>query len=364
MRTSSVTRRLGGGLLVVVLAGSCAAEDSERAPGTLTALGDMLIRRSQHTATLLLDGRILIAGGGTPERAQASVEIYDPSTGESVHAPDLLQPRAGHTATVLNDGRVLIVGGLGGVSSAELYDPASGMFRPTSPPVRPRSDHAAVLVAGGKVLVLGGDVSGVGASPTASAELFDPATERFEEIAPMVTARRPYGVIALPDGRLLIAGGTTSGKAVTTAAEIYDPSLERFESVSALATPREKHASARLPDGRVLILGGNRDPDGDGLNSTEIFDPSADGFLAGPDLFQGRYKFSALGLSDGSALAVGGARFLAERLDLGLLRSLPVGGEEAMRFFPALTPLAGGQVLISGGYTAGGSTASVWRFVP
>jgi hypothetical protein len=238
------------------------------------------------------------------------------------------------------------------------------MFRPTSPPVRPRSDHAAVLVAGGKVLVLGGDVSGVGASPTASAELFDPATERFEEIAPMVTARRPYGVIALPDGRLLIAGGTTSGKAVTTAAEIYDPSLERFESVSALATPREKHASARLPDGRVLILGGNRDPDGDGLNSTEIFDPSADGFLAGPDLFQGRYKFSALGLSDGSALAVGGARFLAERLDLGLLRSLPVGGEEAMRFFPALTPLAGGQVLISGGYTAGGSTASVWRFVP
>ena len=180
----------------------------------------------------------------------------------------------------------------------------------------------------------------------------------------MVTARRPYGVIALPDGRLLIAGGTTSGKAVTTAAEIYDPSLERFESVSALATPREKHASARLPDGRVLILGGNRDPDGDGLNSTEIFDPSADGFLAGPDLFQGRCKFSALGLSDGSALAVGGARFLAERLDLGLLRSLPVGGEEAMRFFPALTPLAGGQVLISGGYTAGGSTASVWRFVP
>ncbi|HEY1334958.1 MAG TPA: kelch repeat-containing protein [Myxococcaceae bacterium] len=358
-----MTRRLGGGLLAVVLS-ACAAENPERAPGTLTALGDMLVRRSQHTATLLLDGRVLIAGGGTPEQAQASVELYDPSSGVSVHAPDLLEPRAGHTATLLGDGRVLIVGGLGGVSSAELFDPASGTFHSTAPPVRPRSDHAAVLLSNGKVLVLGGDVSGVGASPTASAELFDPATERFEEIAPMLTARRPYGVIALPDGRLLIAGGTTTGKAVTTAAEVYDPDLERFEAVPALATPREKHASARLPDGRILVLGGNRDPDGDGLDSTEIFDPSVGLFISGPDLFQGRYKFSALGLSDGSALAVGGARFLAERVDRGLARSLPVGGEEAMRFFPALTPLDGGHVLISGGYTAGGSTASVWRFTP
>ena len=364
MRTPSVIRRLGGGLLVAVLAGSCGAEDSERAAGTLASLGDMLVRRSQHTATLLLDGRVLIAGGGTPEQAQSSVELYDHSAGVSVHAPDLLQPRAGHTATLLGDGRVLIVGGLGGVSSAELFDPASGTFRPVSPPIRPRSDHAAVLLSSGKVLVLGGDVSGIGASPTASAELFDPQSERFEEIAPMMTPRRPYGVIALPDGRLLIAGGTTGGKVVTTAAEIYDPSLERFESVSALATPREKHASAGLPDGRILILGGNRDPDGDGLNSTEIFDPSENRFLPGPDLFQGRYKFSALGLSDGSALAVGGATVLAERLDRGLLRSLPLGDKEAMRFFPALTPLEGGQVLITGGYTAGGSTTSVWRFAP
>src|SRR4030095_9892122 len=125
----------------------------------------MLVRRSQHTATLLLDGRVLIAGGGTPEQAQGSVELYDHSAGVSVHAPDLLHSGA-----------------------------ASGTFRPVSPPIRPRSDHAAVLLSSGKVLVLGGDVSGIGASPTASAELFDPQSERFEEIAPMMTARRPYGV--------------------------------------------------------------------------------------------------------------------------------------------------------------------------
>lgn len=364
MRTPSVTRRLKGGLLVAMLLGACRGEETERALGSLTPLGDMRIRRSQHTATLLLDGRVLIAGGGTPEQAQRRVELYDPSTGVSVDGPDLLQPRAGHTATLLGDGRVLIVGGLGGVNSAELYEAGGGTFRLLTPPVRPRSDHAAVLLSSGKVLILGGDVSGVGASPTASAELFDPETEQFQEIEPMLTPRRPYGVITLPDGRLLIAGGTTTGKVVTAAAEIYDPSLERFEAVSTLATPREKHASARLPDGRILVLGGNRDPDDDGLNSTEIFDPSSARFLPGPDLFQGRYKFSALGLSDGSALAVGGAHVLAERLDRGLLRSLPVDDEEAQRFFPALTPLDGGQVLITGGYTVGGSTASVWRFAP
>jgi len=363
MRTSSVAR-VGGSVLVVVLAGSCRSEDAEMAPGTLRSLGDMLVGRSQHTATLLPGGRVLIAGGGTPEQARGSVEIYDPVRGVSVRGPDLVRPRSGHTATLLIDGRVLVVGGLGAVSSAELYEPASGTFRLTSAPVQARSDHAAVLLSNGKVLILGGDVSGVGATPTASAELFDPETERFEEIAPMVTARRPYGVIALPDGRLLIAGGTTTGKVVTGAAEVYDPRLQRFESVSSLATPREKHASAPLPDGRILILGGNRDPNGDGLNSTEIFDPSVNRFLPGPDLRQGRYKFSALGLPDGSALAVGGAQFLAERVERGLTRSLLVSDQEALRFFPALTALDGGQVLITGGYAAGGSKASVWRFDP
>src|SRR5262249_48125559 len=97
MRTSSVTRKLAESLLVVVLAGACASEDAERAPGSLSSLGDMLVGRSQHTATLLPGGRVLIAGGGSPEQAQGSVEMYDPAAAVSVRGPDLVRPRAGHT---------------------------------------------------------------------------------------------------------------------------------------------------------------------------------------------------------------------------------------------------------------------------
>src|SRR4051812_20744899 len=106
------------------------------AQGIFTATGPTTVTRSGQTATLLADGKVLIAGGWIPEgtgttaRAASSAELYDPSTGTFSRTGDMTVSRQGHTATLLADGRVLIAGGgnLAPLTSAELYEPATGRF--------------------------------------------------------------------------------------------------------------------------------------------------------------------------------------------------------------------------------------------
>jgi Galactose oxidase, central domain len=346
---------------------ACGQEPAPAADG-LTQLGSLQVGRALHTATLLPDGRLLIAGGGTPEQPIRSAELYDPAQGVSQFTGDLNVARLGHSATLLPNGTVLIIGGYGsGVLSsgtAEIYDPDTGAFRMTGAPREPRSDHSALLLSTGQVLVVGGDVSGNGSLPTRSVELYDPKTESFDYTGSMATARRPYGVVKLKDSRVLVPGGTTGRRAVTATAEIYDPTSGVFTRTGSLNEPREKHAAVVLPDSRVMILGGNVQADGEGLTSTELFEPSTGRFAPGPEMHGARYKTAVVRLGDGSVLVVGGNPLLAERLDSTTGGFLPVTGPEALRFFPALTALRDGSALITGGYAAGGSQASVWRFDP
>ncbi|MEP7040643.1 MAG: kelch repeat-containing protein, partial [Chloroflexota bacterium] len=119
------------------------------------ATGDMVAARMIHTATPLADGTVLVAGGlgrGLLGPALASAELFDPDSGTWTASGAMLEARRGHSATLLKDGRVLVAGGydLGKqLTSAELYDPSTGSWNPTAPMAEARTDHSATLLDDG-----------------------------------------------------------------------------------------------------------------------------------------------------------------------------------------------------------------------
>jgi hypothetical protein len=149
---------------------------------TFFPTGEMVTTRFEHTATLLGNGKVLIAGGAEytsstlPPTELASAELYDPATGAFATTGSMTAARSFHAATLLGNGKVLIVGGSNGSSaslaSAELYDPSTGVFTATGSMGTARSAHTATLLNNGKVLIAGG----LGAIVLASAELYDPST--------------------------------------------------------------------------------------------------------------------------------------------------------------------------------------------
>jgi hypothetical protein len=338
--------------------------------GTITRIGDMAQGRALHTATGLANGTVLITGGMGRVGAISSAELFDPATGKTRFTGSLAVGRMSHSASLLPDGKVLIVGGYGsgvaGSGTAELYDAATGAFVPAGRLNEPRSDHAAVPLANGTILIVGGDTSGAGRTPTAAAELYDPGTGRFTPTGSMNLPRVPYAAVRLADGRVLVAGGTTTGKQVTASAEIYDPATGRFTMTGSLRTARRKHAGFLLPDGRVLIVGGTTGgDDSHALRDAEVFDPASGRFSPAAPMLEARYKIAAVVMPDGSALVVGGSSELAEVYDPKQGMFHPVtGGSAALRHFPAPTILPDSSVLITGGYSGNGPEATVWRYRP
>src|SRR5580698_827095 len=291
-----------------------------------TPTGSMAAARYAHTATLLPNGNVLVAGGfgntsdcqGVGAQAQNTAELYDANKGSFSVTGNMSIPRGGHTATMLTDGKVLIAGGadqgVGGAGSAtaELYDPSIGAFTQTGSMAVARFRHTATLLKNGQVLITGG-VPLDSSIPTSTAELYDPATGIFTTTGGMSTAREEHTATLLDDGEVLITGGQSpvtgsSDLQLTATAEIYNPSTGLFAPTGSMTEARDLHTATLLMDGTVLIAGG-----GNNSATAELYDPSTGTFSKTGSMEFGRagHTATALSMPDGiyCVLVVGGGSF-------------------------------------------------------
>jgi hypothetical protein len=356
-------------------------ETTAQTPGTWTATGSMSIGRSGFfTATLLTNGKVLVAGGyGSAGAALSSVELYDSNSGAWTPTTSMSIPRALHTATLLPDGKVLVAGGqndTGATSSAELYDPGTGLWTLTGSMNVPRSAHMATLITGGPlsgmlIVAAGSSEGGGGSNNLVSAELYDPSTGLWTYTGSMAVARYfdDPSPTALPDGSILIMGGTTCCPYHwLNEADLYDSVSQTWTPTSSKTTPANGR-SVLLPDGKVLVAGGvqGTQPTAQNVAAAELFDPTTGTWTATASMSTDRALPTLTLLASGQALVAGGASggwgvcndlTSAELYDSSTGTWFLTGSLTVPRIQHTATILPNGQVLAAGGHDCEGNILS------
>lgn len=272
---------------------------------TWTATGNLTQARQSHTATLLPNGVVLVTGGFKTGAGseQSSAELYDPARGSWSATGSMSDARDAHTATLLPNGLVLVAGGegkAGALASAELYNPATGTWSPTGSMTQARFSHTATLLANSLVLVVGG-ASDSGA--LSSAELYNPATGTWSQTGSLSQVRTSFASALLSDGTVLAIAGT-DGNAELSSAERYDPATGTWSQTGSLSHARDYLTATLLPNGRVLAAGGL--VSGSALYSDELYDPASGTWMLTASMSRAREQHTATLLPDGSVLVAGG----------------------------------------------------------
>ena len=330
------------------------------AAGRIVPTGNTVEPRFDHTATLLPNGKVLIAAGlARNGEIEPTAELYDPHTGKFVSVGKMQSPRGwGSTATLLRGGKVLLTGGgrFSGcdvscnLATAELFDPSSNTFTAVNNMTTRRAGANAIMLQNGDVLIVGGDDPS-GGEHVASAELYHPSTGTFSATGSM-HAEGPSALVLLDNGKVFAVNDSGG--------ELYDPSTGRFTLAGKVAIAREKFGTALLPDGRLLIAGGQIGGAwGPRTASTELYDPASGTFMPGPEMNFSRFKLkkAVVPLGGGKFLIAGGAE-LPEMYDAASNSFHSATGRRLDCYlFSTATRLSNGEVLIVGGYARPGGPA-------
>lgn len=291
---------------------SISAELYDPATGTWSSAGVIPNRHAGHATAVLQDGRVLIAGGVGSGPAVGFVEIYNPVTNQWSAARSMSLEVHGLTATTLQNGKVLVTGGNGGLgpiyTNTSQYDPATNTWSAAAPLGSARAYHTATLLADGKVLVAGGFKSIGTAAQTeiaATAELYDPAANSWTPLASMSHARYGHRATLLADGRLLVTGGFDATN--VQGAEIYDPASNSWSPAGTMLHPRLWNSAVLLSNGNVMVAGGLIDASGEATDSVEIYDTLTNSWSAGAAMSMPRASHTATRLGNNAVLIVGGS---------------------------------------------------------
>ena len=268
------------------------------------------------------------------------------------------QRRQGHEALRLATGRVLVAGGYDGatktyLTAVDLYDPLTESFTATGPLSSARTRAAATPLPNGKVLLSGGVTSG--GTLLATAELYDPATGTWSPTGALSAPRAQHTSLLLATGKVLVLGGLGLYGSQLATAELYDPATGKWSATGPLSTPRSQHAALLLATGKVLVMGGHSGQNLP-LATAELYDPATGKWSATGALGTARRDHAALLLTSGQVLVAGGNAYANQASAKAELYDPATGSWSAAaplstpRHSHTLTLLRGGKVLASGGF--------------
>jgi len=337
-------------LLAVVtigLAASTAVPVIAQTSGTWKKTGNMKTARDAAGATLLQNGQVLVAGGDGSNGLLADAELYNPANGQWTKTGSLNTAESGGL-TLLQNGQVLITG-----ADAELYNPSTGTWKVTGTPNTTRYSATQTLLPNGKVLLAGGTARNCVTSPCdlSSTELYDPFTGTWSPTGSMTTAHSSHTATLLANGQVLVAGGFDAG----TSAELYNPATGKWAATGSMSVSRGGQAALLLSSGKVLVLFGNSS-----VTSTELYDPTTGTWsINGNTNPTAQAGFSVTLLNTGKVLVAGGDNCFyprpcvdvnsAELYDPSVGASTSTGNMNTARSGHLAILLPNGQVLAAGG---------------
>lgn len=300
--SSGVRRVLGVATIFVV--GLIASTQMAQAAPYFSQVASMGTARWAPGSAPLPDGRVLVAGGRTDAIVEVdTAEIYDPVADDWANTASMSVNRYGPAMVPLPDGRVLVAGGRinsgNATATAEIFDPVNENWTATGSMAQPRYAPAAAPLPDGRILISGGYSGTPTNSYLSSTEIYDPDTGTFSAGSPLNTVRSSPASAPLPDGRVLVAGGSNVSGTLSSV-ELYDPDTGTFSFGTSLPTGVAGPGTALLPDGNVLIAGGTFD------STTLIYDPESGNAASGPNIGSSRSAPAMAPLPDGSILLSGG----------------------------------------------------------